>query len=289
MNWIPNPLICVVIAVKDSAKTIARAVESYAAQSLIEKQLVVVDGASSDGTIDILSRYQHIIDSFISERDSGIYDAMNKGVRLGRADWFYFLGADDQFDAPNALLRAADELRSVSSGSLIVYGKVDVVNDAGAKVVTVGRPWSDTLRREMRYRMPLCHQGMFHRRQLFTELGGYNTEFKIAGDHELLLRSLKHTNPKFLSGVTVAKMSCGGITGSGDNARQLLNEISTSCAANGVQPNSWRLALSHARASCRRTMQKALGVSAAGYLVDGLRAIFGRPRYWSKLSSGSTQ
>lgn len=289
MKTIPTPLICVVIAVKNSARTIGRAVESYAAQSLIEKELVVVDGASADGTIDILSRYRHIMDSFITEPDSGIYDAMNKGVRLGHADWFYFLGADDQFDAPNVLRRAADELRSVSDRCLIVYGKVDVVNEVGATVVTVGCPWSDPLRREMRYRMPLCHQGMFHRRRLFTELGGYNTDFKIAGDHELLLRSLKYTSPKFLSGVTVAKMSCGGITGSGANVRQLLSEISTSCAVNDVQPNSWRLGLSHARASCRRAMQTVLGVSLAGYLVDGLRAIIGRPRYWSKLRPSSTQ
>ncbi len=286
MNTVSNPLICVVIAVKNSEKTIARAIESYAAQSLTEKELVVVDGASSDGTVDVLSRYRHVMSRFISEPDSGIYDAMNKGVRLGRADWFLFLGADDQFAAPNVLLTAAAGLRLVPDECLVAYGKADVVNDDGAKILTVGRPWSDALRGEMRYRMPLCHQSMLHRREIFTQCGGYNTEFKIAGDHDVLLRSLRHANPKFLSGVTVAKMSCGGITGSGDNGRQLLNEISRSCLANGVRPNTCRLAWSHAKNACRLAMQKTLGRRLASYLMDGLRVFVGQPLYWSKIKVG---
>lgn len=277
-----NPLICVVIAVKNGGASIGQAIESFESQTLLSKELVIVDGGSTDQTLDIIESKRHAVERVVSGKDSGIYEAMNKGVNLGRAEWIYFLGADDQLATPTVFEEVAHRLRGLERSILVAYGQVDLTSATGKPLSRVGDPWSESIERKFRYGMPLCHQGIFHRRSLFYSHGGFDQSLQIAADHELILRSLAHAKPHFLGNIVIASMCCSGITGSGKHSVRLLCEIEKSCAKNGIPANTYRLIIAKTRVFLRLLIQKCLGQSLGNTLVDILRHLNGKPKYWTQ-------
>lgn len=91
-----TPLISIIIPTYNCENTFTIALKSVLSQDLEEKEIIIVDGGSSDGTLDLLNKYDQQIDYWISEPDNGIYDALNKGIDLANGEWLYFLGSDDK-------------------------------------------------------------------------------------------------------------------------------------------------------------------------------------------------
>ena len=151
-----RPLITVVIAVRNGADMLQRCLDSIFEQRYDRVELVVMDGASSDGTQAILERNTSRIHYWETEPDRGIYHAWNKALDHTHGDWICFLGADDRYRDPDALGRMATALTEDGGRHRIAYTTLDIVDHAGAVIRTLGMPW-DLARRDVQSGMSLPH------------------------------------------------------------------------------------------------------------------------------------
>lgn len=178
----PAPLISVITVVRNAAATLPRTVESVlAAAGNVE--YVVVDGGSTDGTLDLLRGYGGAIDFWLSESDSGIYDAMNKGIALTRGAWIGLLNADDWY-LPGALEAVADAARAHAAAG-VLYGGI-LHRHPGHPDATFVPP--ARLRPAHFHFMPVPHAASLVRRTVYERLGLYRTDLRLAGDYEIMLR-----------------------------------------------------------------------------------------------------
>ncbi len=169
-----EPLFSIVLPVYNGAATLERALSSVLGQTYEKRELIVVDGGSSDGTLDILQRYDEHLELWISEPDAGVYDAMNKGLEHAKGDWLYFLGADDVM--VDVLDRLAPRFRQPRT---VYYG--DVYMESRNRVYDGRFPWH-----KLRFKN-VCHQAVFYPRAVFEHYR-YSLDYAISADHELNLR-----------------------------------------------------------------------------------------------------
>ena len=201
--------ISIVTVCFNSADTIEDTIRSVLSQQYSRLEYIVVDGGSTDGTLDILARYRGRIAKCVSERDRGIYDAMNKGVRLAEGEFVGFLNADDVYASPTVISEIAEALRAAHTDS--VYG--DLVYTGRRATARVVRYW-----RGGEYRPRAFYSGwvpphptFFCRTALYRRLGGFNPDYRIAGDFELMLRFIEkeHIGVRYIPKPFV-RMRAGG-------------------------------------------------------------------------------
>jgi glycosyltransferase involved in cell wall biosynthesis len=202
-----NPLFSVVTAVLNGSRTLEATIESVSHQTFRDFEYIVLDGASTDGTIEIIKRNSGRIHYWQSERDSGLYAAWNKALTLARGEWISFLGADDVY-YPDALSHYGQAIAKLPEGEVqYLSSRVQLVKD-GRVVRTIGKAWSWPA--FARY-MTVAHVGSMHHRSLFQRYGRFDDTYRLCGDYELLLRARGELRAAFLERVT-AKMAHGGIS-----------------------------------------------------------------------------
>lgn len=180
--------VSVITAVYNNAATIASALESTLAQRYDDVELVVVDGASSDGTQAIIERYRDRIAAFVSEPDEGIYDALNKGVSMATGDVIGFLHSDDLFADRDCLSRVANAMQD--EAVVACYGDLHYVRkDATEQIVREWRAGSFSPSKLRRGWMP-PHPTLYVRRPIFAGVGSFNCNYRIAADYDWMLRLL---------------------------------------------------------------------------------------------------
>lgn len=169
-----NVKLSVIIPTYNAGKTINEAVLSVLQQTYPDIELLVIDGASSDDTLTILKKLQqqHTF-TFVSEKDKGVYDAMNKGISMARGEWIYFLGADDKFHN-NTIVFDFFSLPELDKYDLW-YG--DILLKTSRK--RYGGQF--TIQRLLLENIP--HQGMFFKKSMFERFGYYNLKYKILADY----------------------------------------------------------------------------------------------------------
>jgi glycosyltransferase involved in cell wall biosynthesis len=202
--------IAIIIAVYNGAAVINHCLQSIRMQSLRPREVIVVDGNSSDGTQDLVRDNGDIVTTLISEPDGGIYDAWNKGIAKASAEWVMFLGSDDILAQTDTLKSLASFAAREASASALVYGQVEYVDSHGELVERLGDEWSK-LRNRMNFEMSLPHPGLLHRRSLFLTHGCFDTSYRIAGDYDLIRRIIKTGDPSFFPGVIV-RAGVGGVS-----------------------------------------------------------------------------
>jgi glycosyltransferase involved in cell wall biosynthesis len=173
-----EPLISVIIVVYNAADTISMAIDSVLQQTYKNTELVIIDGESKDATIQVVKGYADKISYFISEKDKGIYDAMNKGIVAAKGEWVIFLGADDAFYTASVIgdIFEQGDLNDVD----LLYGDVEFASNKrryGAQ-----RDYRQLIAQN------ICHQAIFYKRKLFQVAGNYNTRYSILADYEMNLR-----------------------------------------------------------------------------------------------------
>ena len=169
----------------NSEATLCRALESLRAQTYRDIQLVVVDGGSSDNTVRLARAFAHDGDVVVSERDGGIYNAMNKGLSLASGDLVYFLNSDDRLYEPSVISEMvfAAQLSSaeILVGDVIVRGGDEAPYRKSHSHI---RGWNLIEER-------ICHQAAFVRRSVFARFGGVDERYRIGADHEFFIRAIR--------------------------------------------------------------------------------------------------
>ncbi len=177
------PKVSVITVSLDSEKYIESAIQSVLHQTFANVEYLIVDGGSTDGTLDIIRKYEQHIHRWISEPDAGIADAMNKGLSMATGEYVIFLHSDDYFIDKNSLSRASEYLHS---GAEIFLFNIYLEKDG-----------SRTLRRPrgfnwwMNLKTGIFHQSTICKRSLFDTIGSFDTSLKIAMDYDFFLRAYR--------------------------------------------------------------------------------------------------
>ena len=200
-------LISIVIPAFNAAGKIEHCLLSICSQTFRDFEVLVMDGQSSDDTGAIVERFRKKYSNihFFSDRDKGIYDAMNKGIGLARGKWLLFLGADDELYDASVLADVAAELHGQTAD--VVYGDVLLTGDTlfGKK----GDRYAGEFTREKIIRQNICHQTVFYRKDVFEKLGMYKLEYPINSDWDINQHALARLETSYIP-VIVAKFSAGG-------------------------------------------------------------------------------
>lgn len=229
--------VSIITVVHNNASTIKNAIESVINQSYQNIEYIVVDGASTDGTIEIINNYKHLIAHFISEPDAGIYNAINKGIKLATGDIVGILNSDDFFCSKNIIEKVVNEFLKDNIDA--VYGDVQFVNPN--KENKIIRYYSSKRFKPSMFKygfMP-AHPSFYAKRSFFNDLGYYKETYKIGADFELLLRFLLKNNlkAKYLE-MPFVTMRTGGVSNRSFKSNLLLNkEILQACRENNVKTN----------------------------------------------------
>lgn len=194
----------------NAAETIRETLDSVLAHREHIHEYLVVDGLSTDGTLDILRDYDSRFGGrlhYLSEKDTGLYDAMNKGIARATGDYILFLGADD------LLLPGIETLISaeVSSGVDLVYGDIEVVEPDGS-IRLERASAAPRMLGHVPKEMPVRHQGALFSTRAYRDLGGFDTSFRIAADYEFYLRFFQSGFKVLYLPATIARFDLGGVS-----------------------------------------------------------------------------
>jgi len=247
--------ISIVTVCFNSSATIADTLRSVAGQRGVEIEHIVVDGASTDATLAVLNEHGGHVAHRVSEPDRGIYDAMNKGVRLSNGDVVAFLNADDVYAHDEVIARVALIMEREQLDAL--FGDV-MFFDARYPACRVRRYDSGRFTPErLAWGWMPAHPALFLRREIFERIGPFRTDYRIAGDFEFVARAFRtgelryHHLPEVL-----VQMRVGGISTSGWRNTLLLNqEVMRACRENDI-PTNWLKILSKYPAKALEFLRK---------------------------------
>ncbi len=202
-------IISVIIPTYNAEATLEQALQSVFQQDYPQIEVIIVDGGSTDGTMAVVERYHSRIARVIQEPDEGPFDAMNKGILASQGEVIGVLGADDYYLSPS-VLRAVAEVFAEKPHIQAVYG--DYLRDKGEEQRIFHHP--DHLSRwTFFFRNPLCQQALFVRREVFDEVGLFDTSLKIASDHDWYLRAFgQHQVPHFHLPLLMCGFRGGGLS-----------------------------------------------------------------------------
>lgn len=276
-----SPLISVIVAVYNGKATLQQCLDSVAQQTYENIELIVIDGGSVDGTVDLLKANAEHISYWISEPDRGIYNAWNKALAQAHGEWICFLGADDFLWDAQVLERMAAQLLLVPVDVHVAYGQIMLLNNDGVGLYPVGQPWEEV---KERFKQVMCvpHPAVMHRRSLFEQHGNFDESFRIAGDYEFLLRELKKADAFFIPGIVLTAMRQGGVSTDPTNTLFSLREVRSAQRKNGQHWPGWIWLMAFARAYFRLVLWSFFGEKTARRMLDVGRRFMGLPAYWTE-------
>ena len=276
-----KPKITIIVAVFNAAETLQRCLDSIVSQKYDDIELVVMDGGSNDGSVEIIKANSDKISYWESKPDRGIYHAWNKALDHVSGDWIYFLGADDYFWNREVLEEISKHLVTPGLDYRIVYGKVALVNRDGQLLSCEGEPW-EQIAEKFKQLMVLPHQGVMHHKSLFDDHKRFDESFKIAGDYLFLLQELMHDSALFVPDVIVAGMQQGGVSSDPSASIKLLTELKRAHQIAGLKWEGVHWWFAYLKVRLRQLIWASLGENMARVLLDFLRGCLGKSKYWTR-------
>ncbi|TKB98249.1 glycosyltransferase family 2 protein [Pedobacter cryotolerans] len=212
--------VSIITVVYNGEKYIKDCIESILAQDYPQIELIVIDGASIDSTVQIIQSYQNKIHHFISEPDNGMYDALNKGIKLATGDIIGALNADDTLATKTILTEIVAFFKKTNADG--IYGNLNYVNAKNTEQIV--RKWrtKQHLIGDFSVGWMPAHPTLYLKKELFYKYGNYSLNYGTAGDYELMLRFLYKFKIKalFLNKLIV-NMRTGGVSNSSFKQRYL--------------------------------------------------------------------
>ena len=205
-----NPLISIVTVVFNDRQHLPATIESVIEQSYPNVEYIIIDGGSTDGTVEAIEQYESHLSYWISESDRGIYDAMNKGIAQAQGEIIGILNSGDRY-SPNALQQVAQLYEENSLEQSIITGAMIRFDDK-SQVEFVQRRQPADLAQKINLGMPINHPATFVTKSVYQTIGCFNPEFKIGGDYDLIYRAYHEGIEFIFTDSVLALMSMGGIS-----------------------------------------------------------------------------
>lgn len=200
-----KPFFSIIIPTYNSALTIANCLNSIFTQSFVNFEILVIDGQSTDNTLENIFPFNDNRLKILSESDEGIYDAMNKGINLAKGKWLLFLGSDDVLFNQNVLNDVFNLM--IDNEFKFVYGNVLLLGDTGWGIA--GQCYDGEFDIEKLLKSNIAHQSIFYHNEVFKKHGNFDTKFKICADYDFNLRMAANYELKFIDKI-ISKFSAGG-------------------------------------------------------------------------------
>jgi glycosyltransferase involved in cell wall biosynthesis len=229
-------LLSVIIAVRNGGQTLARCIDSVISQTCSDIELIVIDGGSTDGTVEIIRSYSARLAYWESKADRGIAHAWNKGIGYASGEWILFLGADDYLWCEESIEQMRPFLEAARPRTLVVYGKAIGVDADGSALHELSSQWVQ--RKFVWYGMYFSHQGIFHNKRLFGDFGVFDEDYRYGLDYELLMRYLIDHDAEYVGAITVAAMQMGGLSNHPANAYKTLGDFRKARRKHGIEGDS---------------------------------------------------
>jgi len=238
--------ITIITAVYNAAQTLADAMDSVLRQTYADIEYVVVDGGSKDGSVDVVRSYEPRFGGrmkWISEPDHGIYDAMNKGIRMATGDVVGILNSDDYFTADDVVEQVAQTLADTQLDA--VYGDIHFIR-AGQPDRCVRYYSSARFHpRWLRFGFMPAHPSFYCRREVFERAGLYKTDYKIGSDYEMMVRLFRRyrIRTRYIPADFVTMRTGGASTRNVHSRLQLIQDDVRACRDNGIYTNAAMISL----------------------------------------------
>ena len=227
----------------NSARTIRATIESVLSQDYPNLEYLIVDGGSTDGTVAILGAYADRITRWVSEKDEGMYDAMNKGIAMATGDVIGILNSDDTYMTNYVVSKMMQALTAAQAD--VVFADLILVDQHHPEKVLRYYDSGNFKPSKFRYGWMPAHPTVFIRKPIYDAVGPFVTDYKIAADYEMLIRVLAvHAASYCYVAKPIVRMRSGGASTAGWSRNWILNqEIVRACRANGIQTNMGLLLL----------------------------------------------
>jgi len=205
-----TPVISIITVIYNGVKLLPGTIDSVIGQTYPAIEYIIIDGGSSDGTVEIIEKYADQINQWISEPDKGLYDAMNKGLKMATGDFVWFMNAGDHIYAPNTVEKMMEKWQPDTD---ILYGEVMLVDDArkelGTRSATTKQKLTNPLHwQDLAKGMVVCHQGFLPRR----EIAPFYIENNLTADIDWVIKCLKASKRTTATEIIVASYLVGGIS-----------------------------------------------------------------------------
>ena len=281
-DMIHQPLISVIAAALNNERTIQRFIDSVSQQTYPNIELIIKDGGSTDGTIELLKRNNNRITYWESKSDTGIYNAWNEALDHAKGEWIIFLGADDYLWDSGVFEKLVSHLEDVQQNIKIVYCQVAIVDKEGNKLGVAGEPWK-RIKRKFSQIMCIPHPATVCRRSMFYAYGKFDESFHIAGDFEFLLRELKHADAFFVPGLILTAMQHGGVSSTPENHLDGLKEMRVILKKHGQKLPGIYWLMSYLRVMSRVLLLNLIGKKHVASILDCGRSCTGKKPFWTRI------
>ena len=201
------PLVSVITVVYNKATTIAKCIESILSQSYSNIEHIIIDGASNDGTLDVIKHYEDSLAYIVSENDKGIYHAMNKGLLLAQGDYIAFLNADDYYFS----YAIEESINNIDKNDLdISYAGLYFKDSNGNSILAdEGREWDDSM---LIQGIPGGHETFLAHKDCYNSIGGFDEQFRIVSDYDWCMRAYNYGFKAKLLKKPILVMQTGGVS-----------------------------------------------------------------------------
>jgi len=205
-NQTDLPLVSIITVVYNGAKHVEQTINSVLNQSYKNFEYIIIDGGSTDNTIEVIKQYENKIDYWQSEHDEGIYFAMNKGISLAKGELIGIINSDDYY-LPDTIAKVVEADKTQHAA--IYYGDMQYISEAG-ELLSAAKP-DITKMNEM---PAIFHPTCFVRKNVYDKAGMFDTQYKISSDYDFLLRCLKQNFIFHYIPETLTCFRLGGMSGS---------------------------------------------------------------------------
>lgn len=204
-----SPLFSIITCTFNAEATLERTLKSVNAQSFTDRELIIVDGASKDSTLDIVRKYDSCVTKLVSEKDRGLYDAMNKGIRTAEGKYLIFLNAGDCFHNENVL---SDVASSLTGDEDVIYGQTALVDNDGnfIRMRRLSAPQNLNWK-SFKSGMLVCHQAFWAKRTIALSTP-YDLNYRFSSDIDWCIRIMKQSKVLFNTGLTMIDYLNEGMT-----------------------------------------------------------------------------
>ena len=211
MNANKTPIITLITVVFNDKKFLEETICSVINQSYKNIQYIIIDGGSTDGTVDVIKRFDKHIDYWISEKDEGIYDAMNKGLKIAKGEFIGFVNSGDIL-YKETLSILANEFNKTPFDYTV--GPVDLISEKGELLEVMFPQKNFHVNKNFLKRMPTPHPAFFINNKFLKRIGLFNLKYKLSADFDMIIRSVLKSDNYYEFKNSVSAFREGGVSGS---------------------------------------------------------------------------